>query len=131
MSATGQRARARRPTPADEAEVVSKAALRAAARLGLPNRVTGKVIGLSEASVSRMASGTYLVRPGEKPYELAVLFIRLFRSLDAIAAGDEATARGWLQNGNVALGARPVAMIQTVSGLVTVVGYLDARRALV
>lgn len=111
--------------------MISKAALRAATILGLPNRITARILGLSEASVSRMAAGTYQVRPGEKPYELAVLFIRLFRSLDALAAGDETTTRAWLQNENGALGIRPVEMIQTVSGLVTVVGYLDARRALV
>lgn len=116
---------------ADEATVVTKAALRAGGRLGLSNRTLATIIGVSEATVSRMGSGTYVLRPGDKPFELAVLFLRLFRALDAIVGGDAAAARAWLQNENTALGAAPVTLMASVSGLVSVVGYLDARRALV
>lgn len=119
------------PRPADEAAVVTKAVLRAAGRLGLPNRVIARVLGLSEATISRMGSGTYRLTPGDKPFELAILFLRLFRALDAIVGGDAPAARAWLQNENTVLGAAPVDVIATVSGLVNVVGYLDARRALV
>ncbi len=115
----------------DEGAVVTKAALRAAARLGLPNRVLATVLGVSEATISRMGSGAYLLKPGDKAFELAVLFLRLFRALDAIVAGDAAAGRAWLQNENTTLGAVPVTLIASVSGLVNVVGYLDARRALV
>jgi hypothetical protein len=115
----------------DEGAVVTKAALRAAARLGLPNRVLASVLGVSEATISRMGSGAYLLKPGDKAFELAVLFLRLFRALDAIVAGDAAAGRAWLQNENTTLGAVPVTLIASVSGLVNVVGYLDARRALV
>ncbi len=117
--------------PADEAAVVTKAVLRAAGRLGLPNRVLAGILGLSEATISRMGSGTYLLAPGDKPFELAVLFLRLFRALDAIVGGDAPAARAWLRNENTVLGAAPVNVIASVSGLVNVVGYLDARRALV
>ena len=116
---------------ADDAAVVTKAALRAAARLGLSHRVLASVLGVSEATISRMGSGAYLLRPGDKPFDLAVLFLRLFRALDAIVGGDAAAARAWLQNENTVLGAAPVTLIASVSGLVNVVGYLDARRALV
>jgi hypothetical protein len=116
---------------ADEAAVVTKAVLRAADRLGLPNRVVGAVLGVSEATMSRMGSGAYRLTPGDKPFELAVLFLRLFRSLDAIVGGDAAAARAWLRNENTVLGAAPLTLIESVAGLVNVVGYLDARRALV
>ena len=119
------------PQAADEAAVVTKAVLRAAGRLGLTNRVLAAVLGLSEATVSRMGSGTYVLSPGDKPFELAVLFLRLFRALDAIVGGDQAAARAWLQSENTALGAAPVTLIPSLAGLVNVVGYLDARRALV
>jgi hypothetical protein len=124
----------RKTTPlpvADEAAVVTKAVLRAADRLGLPNRVVGAVLGVSEATMSRMGSGAYRLTPGDKPFELAVLFLRLFRSLDAIVGGDAAAARAWLRNENTVLGAAPLTLIESVAGLVNVVGYLDARRALV
>jgi uncharacterized protein (DUF2384 family) len=64
-----------------------------------------------------------------RPFELAVLFIRLYRSLDAIVGGDEAVARAWLKNPNTALRNRPIDLIQKVQGLLDVIHYLDARRA--
>ena len=118
------------PAPAARAAVVTKSVMRAADRLALPNRVLAAVLGLSEATVSRMGAGSYQLDPGGKPYELAVLFLRLFRSLDAIVGGDTAVARAWLRNANTALGATPIALIESVAGLVNVVAYLDHRRAL-
>jgi hypothetical protein len=112
-----------------EAAVVTKGVVRAAARLGLTNRVVAAVLGLSEATVSRMGTGVYQVEPGSKPFELAVLFLRLFRSLDAIVGGDTAVAQAWLQNENTALKAAPITLIESVAGLVSVVAYLDDRRA--
>jgi len=119
------------PMPVDDAAVVTKAVLRAAERLGVSNRLLASVLGCSEATVSRMGSGAYQLSPGDKPFELAVLFLRLFRSLDAIVGGDAAAARAWLRNDNLVLNAPPLRLIASVAGLVTVVGYLDARRALV
>jgi hypothetical protein len=117
--------------PASHGAVLTKAVLGAASRLGVSNKVLAAIIGLSEATVSRMGSGRYTLSRDEKAFDLAVLFVRLFRALDAMAHGDEAVSRAWLRNENVALGAKPLALVQTVSGLVHVVDYLDARRALV
>lgn len=114
-----------------EGAVVTKAVLRAAGRLGVSNRALARIIGVSEASVSRMGSGTYTLVPGEKAFELSVLFIRLFRALDAIVHGDDAAARAWLADHNSALGESPITLVQSLPGLVHAVAYLDARRALV
>jgi hypothetical protein len=116
---------------ATEASVLTRAVMRAGAHLRLTNRAIGRIIGVSEATVSRMSSGDYLLSPGEKSFELAVLLVRLFRSLDAIVGGDEATARSWLRSENTVLGAQPIEKIQTISGLIDVIAYLDARRAIV
>jgi hypothetical protein len=116
------------PDPAEGA-VVTRAVLSAAGRLDVPQKALGRIIGLSEASVSRMSAGAYTLAAGDKPFELAVLFVRLFRGLDALVGGDEAVARAWLRSANVALGDTPLALIQTVTGLVHVVTYLDAHRA--
>ena len=110
--------------------MVGKAVKRAADRLDLSNRALARILGLSEASVSRLGTGTYQLDPGGKPYELALLFLRLFRSLDGITGGDSAVAREWLRNDNTALGAAPMALMGSIAGLVNVVAYLDARRAL-
>jgi len=116
--------------PATAPAVVTRALKRAAERLELSNRVLASVLGLSEATVSRMGAGTYHLDADTKPFELAVLFLRLFRSLDGITGGDAAVARAWLRNENTALGAAPISLIDSVQGLVNVVAYLDARRAL-
>ena len=116
---------------ADEAAVLTKAAVRAAERLKLPNKVLADVLGLSEATISRMTKGQYSLDRGEKAFELAAIFARLYRSLDAIVGGDDAVARAWLRNPNTAFDAIPMERIQTVQGLIDVVEYLDSRRALV
>jgi antitoxin Xre/MbcA/ParS-like protein len=123
------RAATRRQT-VSEGVVITKAVLRAAAKLGISNKTLARIIGLSEATVSRMGSGTYTLTPGDKASDLALLFVRFFRALDAIVGGDETVARAWVKNDNTALGAPPLTLIQSVPGLVHVVEYLDARRAL-
>jgi len=117
------------PVPA-EGPVVTKAALRAAALLGMSNKALARTIGVSEATVSRMSAGAYLLAPADKPFELAVLFVRPYRALDALVDGDEAAARAWLRSPNAALGDAPLGLIQTIPGLVHTLAYLDARRAL-
>lgn len=119
------------PTVLPDGTVVTRALLRAADRLGLPQKAVSRVIGVSEATMSRMQAGRVTLAPGDKPFELAVLFVRLFRSLDAMVGGDEAAARAWLTSENLVLGGVPLALIQTVTGLVDVVAYLDSRRAVV
>ena len=69
-----------RALPSDAA-VLTKAVLRAAEQLALTSRVLASVLGLSEATVSRMRNGEYELQKGEKSFELAILFIRFYRSL--------------------------------------------------
>jgi uncharacterized protein (DUF2384 family) len=116
---------------ASDSPIVTKAVLRAADRLNVTNKVLARIIGVSEATVSRMKKGDYPLQAGTKPFELAVLFVRLYRSLDAIVGGDESVAAAWLSNPNVALQDRPLELIQSVSGLTDVIQYLDSRRAII
>ena len=110
--------------------VLSKAVTRAAARLDLSKSLLAKVLGVSPPTVTRLYSGHYLLNPNRKEWDFALLFVRVFRSLDSIV-GDEASARTWLRSENRVLGARPFELIQEVEGLVRVVQYLDATRGLV
>ncbi|WP_217578716.1 antitoxin Xre/MbcA/ParS toxin-binding domain-containing protein [Mesorhizobium sp. GbtcB19] len=116
---------------AAENAVITKATLRAADLLDITARTLSLVIGVSEATVSRMRKQEFLLERGTKPFELAVLFVRLFRSLDAIVGGDETVARAWLKNPNTTLDGTPLEKILTIAGLVDVIAYLDSRRALV
>jgi uncharacterized protein (DUF2384 family) len=117
--------------PGREALVVTKAATRAADRLGLKNNVLCKIIGLSEPTISRMRKGRYVIDPNHKSFELALLFVRLYRSLDAVVGGDDTVAADWLTNNNTALSGKPIDLIQSISGLISVITYLDSRRAVV
>jgi hypothetical protein len=107
--------------------VLAKAVLSAAERLGLRNRHLASVIGSSEASVSRLQYGRGL-EPETKEGELALLFLRLYRSLDALVGGDDGKAREWLHAENDHVRGVPAYRIRTVEGLVDVVQYLDAMR---
>jgi len=109
--------------------VLTKAMFRAAERLGLSRRQVAKIIGVSETTVSRLKRGETMLEEESEPFQLAVLLVRAFRSLDAIAGGDETVVRDWMTAPNSALGARPAEHISTVQGLDDVVTYLDARRA--
>ena len=111
--------------------ILTKATIKAADRLGMSQRTLANVLGLSESVISRMKSGDYVLEDRSKPFELAALFVRLYRSLDAVVSGDDATASAWLTNENRALQARPVDLIQKVQGLVDVIQYLDSRRAVI
>lgn len=117
--------------PAQEAAVLTKAVIGAADQLGVSARSLSAILGVSEATVSRMRRSDFLLERGSKPFELGVLFVRLFRSLDAIVGGDQSVAKAWIRNANVALDGRPIEKIATIAGLIDVIAYLDSRRALV
>ena len=119
-------ARSREPRP-DAADVLTKALLRAADRLALRQRDLAAILGSSEASVSRLNQERRL-DPASKEGELALLFLRAYRSLDALVGGDAAAAREWLHADNTHVGGIPAERIRTVEGLVDVVRYLDAMR---
>lgn len=114
-----------------DSALVTKATIRAADRLRIKNKALARIIGVSESTVTRMKQGDYPLEPGQKPFELAVLFVRLYRSLDAVIGGDDSVASEWLKNENTALSGKPLEMIQTISGLTNVIQYLDSRRAVV
>jgi hypothetical protein len=113
-----------RPEPAP---VLAKAVLAAANRLGLRNRQLAAILGSSEASVSRLQNARG-IDPESKEGELALLFLRLYRGLDALIGGDDDKARRWLHAENAHVAGVPAERICTVEGLVDVVQYLDAMR---
>ena len=121
------RTQARLPEPDREA-VLAKATTRAADQLGLSKATLGRVLGLSQATVTRLYQGQYRLAPDSKPGELALLLLRLFRSLDSIVGSTEA-ARAWLASENEGLNGIPRELILDTRGLVHVTDYLDAHRA--
>lgn len=114
----------------EAAAVLSKAVARAAEKLDVSKSLLAKVLGVSPPTVTRLYSGNYLLDQNRKEWDFALLFVRVFRSLDSIV-GDESTARKWLQSENRGLNAKPIDLIRNTEGLVRVVQYLDASRGLV
>jgi transcriptional regulator with XRE-family HTH domain len=107
---------------------LTKAVVRAAGFLGLSQAALAEVLGVSGATVSRLVSGAYALQPTRRrEWEFALLFVRLYRSLNAIV-GNDRDAQTWLRNPNIALGAPPLTMIRSAEGLVNVLHYLDASR---
>lgn len=117
-------------TQPDAPTVLSKAVARAADRLNISRALLARILGVSAPTVTRLYSGEYKLDERRKEWEFALLFVRVFRSLDSIV-GDEHTARKWLTSENRGLNARPIDLMRQTEGLVRVVHYLDASRGLV
>lgn len=115
-------------TRPDPATVLSKAVLRASHALSIPSKELARVLGISPASVSRLASGDRVIDPESKEGELGLVFLRVFRSLDALLGGDSEKCRRWLRAENHHLAGVPAKMMTNVTGLVSVAEYLDAMR---
>ncbi len=115
-------------TPQSAAMVLSKATARAAMQLDVRQAQLAKVLGLSAATTSRLAAGSWVLPEGSKAWELAAAFVRLYRSLAAITGGKSQAMRDWLHSVNDALGDEPAERILTAEGLFHVIQYLDAAR---
>lgn len=113
----------------DPGAVLTKAVLRATNLLGLSSAALARVLGVSEASVSRLAAGARTIDPESKEGELALILVRVYRSLDALVGTDDAQRKAWMEGYNRALNGRPRELIQRADGLVAVISYLDAMRA--
>jgi uncharacterized protein (DUF2384 family) len=108
--------------------VLTGAVMRASALLDITQSGLAQILGLSPSTVSRMANGSYALDAQKKEWELGALFVRLFRSLDALIGSNDAAARSWLEAPNHGLAGRPIELIRTTEGLVRVVQYLDSAR---
>ncbi len=114
------------PDSANSAAVLTKATCRAAALLDIPNAALADVLGVSPSTVSRLGEGRP-IDPESPAGKRALLFLRVFRGLDALL-GDAESCRKWLKAENVHLGGVPAKLIRDVEGLVHVIRYLDAMR---
>ena len=117
-----------RPT-LDRAVVLTKATLSAAEQLGLSNADLAAVIGVSEPTISRIKNSNRTIAPDSKEGELALLLIRVFRSLDPLIGGDEGKRKIWMNSYNKALVGQPNQLNCKADGLVRTLSYLDGMRA--
>ena len=123
------------------AVVLAKALLRVGEAFALSQNEIAGILGTSAATVSRTFAGGRGIDPDSAEGRHALLLVRVFRSLDALAGGDRENqeavglaggdrekARLWLRAGNRHLGAAPIRLLAGTQGLVHVAEYLDAMR---
>ena len=109
-------------TQVNSRAVLAKALLNAGKSLGLSRTELGQVVGKDRTSISRGISET------SKSGELALLFIRCYRSLYVLVGGDNRDMKHWMHTNNLHTGGVPAEQVKTVAGLTRVVEYLDALR---
>jgi transcriptional regulator with XRE-family HTH domain len=110
---------------ASESAVVAKALRRASEALGLSQVALADVIGVSPAKVSRVFAGEAALAVERKEGQLALLLLRIFRSLDTIVGGDGEALRGWFRAQNTHVQGVPAERVARPEGLARVAEYLD------
>lgn len=112
------------PLAKTDAQLVAEACGRAAQVLGLNREELSAVVGKHRTSIDR--SG---LDPSTKEGELALLLLRVYRSLHALCGGDQALMRHWIDQPNRHLGEQPPRLLLArIEGLNRVANYLDALR---
>lgn len=111
----------------DPKSVLAKALLNAADQLNLKQAQLAAILGVHRTAISRLKTNPEL-DPKSKQGELALLLIRLYRSLYALTGGDVMWMQHFLNSPNRVTGGIPSLQIQSITGLVTVIQFLDAVR---
>ena len=112
--------------PIDPNLVLLKAFNNACSELSISRDKAGKILGVDKATLSRNKSKGF--DPQSKTGELCLHFVRVYRSLFAIAGGDKRFMLHWMSSQNSALGDSPLNLIVSIVGLIRVNEYLDAMR---
>jgi hypothetical protein len=105
----------------EEAQVLATAFLKAGKELGLNQSVLEVIIDRNRSSIGRGG-----IDPETKSGELALLLIRVYRSLFVLMGGNGAQIKHWMQTPNLHTGGVPAEQVRSIPGLVKVVEYLDA-----
>jgi DNA-binding XRE family transcriptional regulator len=112
--------------------LVGNSVVEAAKILGLDREHLADTIGVSVPTIARIKKGAPV--PDHKPYEMALLVIRIYRALYAIVGGNHDAMKHWISTPNRHLGERagqpaiPAELMRHTEGLIHVLWYLDAMR---
>lgn len=112
----------------NEGTVLWKAVVNLAEAYELSRKDLEDMLGFSQATLSRLYQKSGSIDPQSKEGELAILLIRLYRSLSANLGGDDKAAKTWLRSHNHYFNESPLEHIRKITGLAEVIFYLDAMR---
>lgn len=108
--------------------VLTKAILNLASFYNIAGKELSQIIGISEASVTRLNQGKTFLSPSTKEGEIALLLLRVYRGLNSLVGNNHEKAKLWLNSENQYFNKKPIDHLKTVTGLVDVVNYIDAMR---
>ncbi len=111
---------------ADKAAVLMKAFNNACDAMHISAADKSSMLGVNASTLSRNAGKGFSV--DSKTAELQLHFIRLYRSLFAIAGGDAEFMYHWYSTNNTALNGVPAVLCLSIEGLFRTNQYLDAMR---
>lgn len=111
----------------DAKHVLATALTKLKTLLHLTSADIGDIIGVHRNTVTRFLKNGD-IEPTSKEGELALLLIRVYRSLFALNGGDLKAIRHWLTTNNYHVEGIPLEIMKSVLGLARVVNYLDAIR---
>lgn len=110
--------------PTTDAHILAKALLRASAELGLTREQLASAIGTDSDGIAQISDQMHL--DSQSPSgQLAVLVIRLARSMRAQCNGDENWIHNFMRTPNSMIGAVPCEAVTTEDGLRRVVYWLE------
>lgn len=107
----------------NKSKILAEGYLNAGKALGLKTGALGEIIGRDRTALSRNK-----LDPHSKTGEIAMLFIRIYRSLFVLMGGNTDQMQHWMRTRNSHTGGVPSDQVLTLVGLVTVMEYLDAMK---
>lgn len=117
------------PTPQQKNDqVLTKAICNLSRFYAFTGKDLSDILGISESSATRLHQGKKTISAHTKEGELALMLLRIYRSLNAILGNNHEKAKAWLNSDNSYFSKKPMDEMKTISGLISVVHYLDAMR---
>ena len=106
---------------------ISQTILNVSKELGLSQSQLGEILGISQPSVSSLLKGELPIAKDSKTFELCVLLVQFYVSLDSLISESE-TQQKWLNTLNAELGDKPINLLKKLEGFINVKNYLDNYR---
>ena len=110
----------------DQSVVLMKAFNNACQDLNVGSNEKSALLGVNRSTLARNNESGFL--PESKTGEIQLNFIRIYRSLYAIAGGNVGFMQHWFSTDNKALNGKPAVLCQKLEGMFRVNMYLDAMR---
>ena len=94
---------------------------------GLTGVELSAIVGVDSSVISRLDK-TSVFHPEKKQGQLALMLIRIYRSLGAFLGDRMSLQKDWLRAEHIVFNQSPIEAMKTPEGLAHVVMYLDAMR---